>query len=197
MINGKYYVEAAGSSSGSRCGSQILTSRRSLGRNCKVGPTAGLSTDCGLHAATQWPVAGQPAWLRDLHPRFFGGRGAVVSWHLASRAETVGLLHDDVNQFVGIVERKHWILLSSEWMAVTVGGLKAQSWIQNLETTQVAREQKILEETFDLREASPDVGLKVGVGAVLRVVLLVTATGKDETWPNNEEDDLSPVQHAQ
>jgi hypothetical protein len=100
-------------------------------------------------------------------PTVFWRQRAVVSWPLVSRAETFSLLHDDVDdQFVGVVEREHWILLPSEWMAVTVCGWKAQSWIQNLETTQVAREQKILAETFYLGEASLDVGLKVGVGAV-------------------------------
>jgi hypothetical protein len=126
-------------------------------------------------------------------------RWGDVSWPLASRPEAVSLLRDSVDdQLVPVVQRMHQVLISPEGIAVSVGGRRnTQSRVQQLEASEVAREQKVFEESFDLSEASPDVGFKVGVGAVGSMVLLVAAPCEDVAGYWNEEDNLPPIQHAQ
>ena len=54
-----------------------------------------------------------PARPRDLHPRFFGGRGDLVSWPLVAGTEAVSLLLDGIHDpLVTVVERVDRVVIS-------------------------------------------------------------------------------------
>ncbi len=119
-----------------------------------------------------------PARPRDLHPRFFRGRGDLISWPLVAGSEAVSLLLNGIHDpLIAVVEGVDRVVITPQGIPILVSSGDTEARVEQPETSQIAGEQKILEESSDLAEARPDRVLEPGFAPVGGVILLVATAG--------------------